>query len=85
MPKALSVVFVVGFFLLAVEYGPAGSVLPSALFIMVPLLGIWFPEELGAWLGGEGIGLLKVSRPTLWVQRIAWVLLLLSPLIPALL
>jgi len=85
MPKALSVAFVVGFFLLTVEYGPAGSVLPSALFLLIPLLGIWFPGELGAWLGPEGVGLLKVARPSLWVQRVAWLLLFLSPLIPVLL
>lgn len=82
MLKALSVAFVVGFFLLDFEYGPAGSVLPAALYILIPLIAIWFPEELGAWLGPGGLGVLAVGRPALVVQRVGWVLLFLTPIIP---
>ncbi len=82
MLKALSLGYVLGFFVLLVEYGPAGTVLPSALFMLIPLGAIWFPQELGAWLGRGGIGLLRVQRPALFVHRVGWILLLLTALLP---
>jgi hypothetical protein len=82
MLRAISVGYVLVFFLVLVEYGSAGTVLPSALYLLVPLLAIWFPEETGSWLGPEGLHWLRVSRPALFVQRLGWALLFLAPLVP---
>jgi hypothetical protein len=82
MSRVLSVGYVLGFFLLLFEYGSAGTVLPSALYILIPLVAIWFPEELGAWLGFEGLGWLRGARPALLIQRVGWILLFLTPVLP---
>lgn len=49
--KALSLGYALAFLVLVFEFGAAGSVLPSALYLMIPLLAAWFPQELGAWPG----------------------------------
>jgi hypothetical protein len=80
--KVLSVAYALGFFVTVYDQADAGAVLPSAVFLLIPLLCIWFPQELGAWLGRDGLGVLKAERPALWTQRIGWGLLFLAPLIP---
>lgn len=82
MLKVISLAYVLGFFVLLVEYGPAGTVLVSALYMLLPLGAVWFPQELGAWLGMGGIGLLRVRRPALLVLRVGWIFLLLAPVLP---
>lgn len=82
MLKALSLGYVLSLFVLLVEYGAPGTVLPTAIYLLVPIAAVWFPQELGGWLGPHGLGWIRVTRPALLVHRIGWILLFLAPLVP---
>lgn len=77
MGKIASVVYLLAFFSVSFFQGDPGTLLPTAVFALLPLVLIWFSEELGAWL--EARGYLKVARPALWLQRLGWVLFALMP------
>jgi hypothetical protein len=83
MIKAASLAYALLFFLLLFEYGDAGSVLPSAVVVLGGLVALWFPVEIGGFLGPSGTGLLGVQRPSLWVQRAGWFLLIVASAIAA--
>lgn len=84
MAKAASVVYGLGCLLLIFEFGDSGVVLPSAILVTSGIIAVWFASELGGWLGPTGLGILRVQRPALWVQRIGWGLLVLAAVVGSL-
>lgn len=71
----LCFVYLVGSYL----YADAGTILFVAAGLIVPLVGIWFSEELASFLGPSGRRMLRGPSPTIFVKLAGWLLLLLLP------
>jgi hypothetical protein len=69
------------FYVVAAIVGIGGeAALKVAMFVILPLACIWFPDEMGGYVGLAGYSGITATSPGIIVCILGWVLLLL-PLI----
>jgi hypothetical protein len=86
--RILSAIVAIIYLAVAFVYdGPVGIV-KCVMFITLPLIVIWFPDEMGAYTGGIGAQYIDTESPGCLVAFGGWAVLLLplwAPLVAALL
>jgi len=82
--RLLSLLVVLTYVALVFTYGESGWLIRLVLFLIVPMVCIWFPEAMGSYMG-YGLATVGVTEesPPGCILIIGWVLLLLPVIMVA--
>jgi len=65
-----------GYLVVATVYMGGEGFIKTSVFLILPMSGIWFPAQLGAYTGGLGRHAITQESPAVAVSLACWVLLL---------
>ena len=78
--RVFSIFVAVFYFIVAYTASGAETAFKAVLVVILPLACIWFPEQLGGYLGPAGSSTITATSPAILIRTLGWVLLFL-PLI----
>ena len=79
--RGLSLLIATAYVVAALLYGHGPDVLKVAMFLLLPMACIWFPEELGDYTGVMRGHLITSSTPAFLVCAAGWLLLVVVPIV----
>jgi hypothetical protein len=79
--RVISAAVALIFLVVAFTHGGAALALKLAIFLIIPLACIWFPDELGGYIGPAWGGPIMTSTPAVIVCIVGWILLSMPLLI----
>jgi len=74
--RILSLLIAAGYLVLATISMGGEGLFKAGIFLLLPMFGIWFPAQMGAYTGNLGRHPITRTSPALAVSLACWILLL---------
>ncbi len=81
-PRIIAGLIALGYLALLTMARGGPAVVSCAVYLVMPLACIWFPEAIGDYVGGGSQGFITSASPDWLISLIGWFLLLLPAMLP---